>query len=598
MYSDDGKLENYEDGSIDTDGSVTGYSVVFNSPQNYRDGMDVPMSFTEDFVFEVAPVDDRVCKYEFAGWYERFEDGSVVPNHHDTYNSPMHMKIEMVHSWHYIAMFKKVTAADYKITYRYKPRQVMAGQTKPDGYNEYVVKGTLRDDELYSATEDASPALVLTNEFIHSNAPFESNHNETLYWTDSNIVKSSKDGVMVATVTAKQETQKVIAYYRLSPDDPFTAIKTDVGANRGIDSQLQKLDARNLMHKGYYFSYWAIRKSPKDDAPIVAKCYDAWFSFVIFDNYYITPVFESNTPSGNYVRLDLNGVADSNGDWAAWTWSDNTAGHYEYPYRDDSDESTVLVFSGLEKYVRFVRLENTKKSADTDNVQQSTEDLTVTNGRTFTLFNTRAISDSVLHGSWDENAIMLTSLDNSRNQWTDDNGDMLAGGKSDYLYADFEIAFTDGTEKIANNPNYTAGTVIETCGKFSGTGFDPDACSYETDTENLKNTIRELLAKNPSKGGSGLVEYAEGKKRTARVGVIPITNLTNRSRIECCKPYYNAYKLDESNNKDYTNGAYIYKVTAYLMDKEGTVTLSNSVYVCLIDIASQDSATKEMWRTE
>ena len=56
------------------------------------------------------------------------------------------------------------------------------------------------------------------------------------------------------------------------------------------------------------------------------------------------------------------------------------------------------------------------------------------------------------------------------------------------------------------------------------------------------------------------------------------------------KPYKNAYKVDGSGViTGYTNSTYLMKATAYLI-KNGKVTLSNSVYICLKDESKKDYA--------
>ena len=180
-----------------------------------------------------------------------------------------------------------------------------------------------------------------------------------------------------------------------------------------------------------------------------------------------------------------------------------------------------------------------------------------------------------------------------KNQWTDIDGNMLDNAYSDYLYCDFEIAFTDGDAAIYNNPDYKAGLVFEICGKSDGS-FDPGA-TYNTNTDNLKTAIKDIL-KSSETGGNGKFNNGTDeapKNRSIQVNPIETSSLTNRSRIEYAKPYRNVYKTTASGEKSYTNGAYIYKVSAYLI-KGDTVILSNSVNVCLYDVATKDFASTDM----
>ena len=118
-------------------------------------------------------------------------------------------------------------------------------------------------------------------------------------------------------------------------------------------------------------------------------------------------------------------------------------------------------------------------------------------------------------------------------------------------------------------------------------------CNYQTRTDNLKVAIKSILNSSPT-GGNGKFVNTNGTNRSIQVNPISTADLTNRSRIEYAKPYRNVYKTGNEGEKIYTNGAYIYKVSAYLIDKDGNVTLSDPVYACLYDVAKQDLATSNM----
>ena len=89
------------------------------------------------------------------------------------------------------------------------------------------------------------------------------------------------------------------------------------------------------------------------------------------------------------------------------------------------------------------------------------------------------------------------------------------------------------------------------------------------------------------------------KDRKIQLSAINTHNMTNRNRIEFAQYYKNAYKLAaDGETRNYTNSQYLLKATAYLI-KDGKVYLSNSVYVCLKDIAAKDNATgiNNIWDT-
>ncbi len=179
--------------------------------------------------------------------------------------------------------------------------------------------------------------------------------------------------------------------------------------------------------------------------------------------------------------------------------------------------------------------------------------------------------------------ITLTHIDNTRNTWTDSNNEVPQDGSTDKLYADFEIAFNSGAENICTAPEgtYRTGVVFELCGTLNET-FDPSKdygmVSNETNLKNavLNNATKYVYGSDPS------------QTRKLQVSEIPQSSLTNHDRIQYGKRYSNAYKL-VNGEKNYTNGSYLLKATAYLV-KGTEVTLSNSVYVCLAAEAVKDLA--------
>lgn len=471
-YNDDGVYTNDESSSLDTDGNMTGYKVEFESPSGYKCGNDTPYAKNSKFKFRINKNDERLYKYEFTGWYEELESGEII--RHDDNNSMTVDNNQRVRNYRYIAMFKKLPLPDsmnYEIKFRFKTRQY--------GVQDFVVKDTLTKDKLSESLNDKG-AYELSDEFIMALAPFESNHGETLCWTDKNIVKDSKASpdTMYTVVTAEQEIKKVHVNYRLNESGAYTTIQTTIGANRETDQKLAALDLRDNKN----FSYWAIRKS--EDGKVIAKCYDSWFTFCIMDDYFISPVF------------------------------------------NDSDSS----------------------AEDTE--------------------------------------IVLTHLDYSRNRWTDEDGNLFPNGSTDLMYTDFEIAFGGENNKLRNDGDYTAGVVLEYCASLPADkefveGKDYNFASNEA---NLKEAI---------KNKSTVYYYNDIKRRSISVNNIPNLSLTNKNRVEFAKPFTNNY-TESNGTKTYKNRNYVLKATAYLIDKDQNVTLSNSVYVCMRNIGSQDNALDNM----
>ncbi len=495
----------------DADGSITGSYFMFTDPANYENNTNIPWHRNSGYSLKLLPNDNRVYKYELTEWWEEDTSTHTLIRKHNWHNSEwapteLEKQLDRHGDKHVIAVFKRreVTELPYTITYKFTGRD---GTTR-----SYVKTGTLEGDQLKENTQNAAVnsegAFELTDEFIMKLAPYESNHAKVITWTNKKFTKTSRksDGTegsvdMIYTEAVAQEDDKPVAvYYTLTPNaKKFSYFKTAAGNNRLDDPNIAKLDVRDTNDGSGTFLYWAIRKSPDDDAPIIAKCYEPLFSLRIWDDYYITPVFGEEGDA-------------------------------------DGEESTP--------------------------------------------------------------SITLCALDNTRNQWTDENGNMLDNAYSDYLYCDLEAAFSDGSVDLYNNPDYEGGFVFEICGKYtdSETPFDPDSFNYFTNDENLKAGILSLLQSNPE-GGNGKFantnpEAGTNANRSINVSPVPTSQFSTRSRVHFTKPYRNVYKT-VNGEKSYTNGSYIYKVRAYLI-KNGTVTLSNPVYVNLYGVATQDLATNDM----
>ena len=487
-------------------GKHVGKEVTFTAPNGYQNHTEIAWHRTDGYSLNMDDTDERVYKYQFAEWWEVDESNNNTLIRHDNWNSSegwdpdaLSQQLSRNRNQYLIAVYARrvVEEMPYTINYHYVDRR---GENR-----KYVVKGTLYGDELKDSSKVTNDGdFRLTDDFIFFKAPYESNHGENLIWSNSRFEKTSVKGgqysgtkdEMITDVYAVQEKKKVNVYYRLAPNDLFSLITTDIGSNRSTDPNLAVLDVRGKEYEQKRFSYWEIRKSDEDNAPVIAKCYEPWFTYVIWEDYFITPVFNSDTENNG----NLDGDAK----------------------------------------------------------------------------------------------IILTAIDKTRNQWTDDDGNMLKDAYSDYLYCDFEVAFADGSTEIYNNSDYQAGLVFEICNQLNGNQtFNPAECNYQTHTDNLKDAIKNILYSSPT-GGNGKFVNTNGKKRSIQVNPISTADLTNRSRIEYAKPYRNVYKTGNKGEKIYTNGAYIYKVSAYLIDKGGNVTLSDPVYACLYDVAKQDLATSNM----
>ena len=579
-------------------GERVGKEVTFTAPNGYQNHTEIAWHRNDGYSLSMTDIDNRVYKYQFAEWWEIDERNSNALIRHHNWNSAdgwdpdaLSQQVARNRNQYLIAVYARrddVTELPYTINYNFNDRTGVE--------RTYTVKGTLTGDELLETSENAkvnnSGAFELTDSFIMENAPYETNYGETLLWTDTDTVKDSfvgdsKEGTVdriVTTVTAQQETKKVVLNYRLTPTGAYTPVgNIEYGANRTTDETLALLNLTGVQYNGKYFSYWEVRKTP--NGKVIAKCYDPWFSLCMMDNYYVTPVFGTAAEDAKTVKLDPSKLENGEEDWLAWTWNDETDGAVIVP---DSD----LVFSNLKANVIFARVHagDTEFASEWSNVWNKTYDLTVGNGRVFTLTNWTGENNYYMAGTWSN--VTLTYLDYTRNRWTNENGELFPNGNTDLLYTDFEIAFEDGGEQIyGEDSQYKAGVVFELCAKWNGKEFEQGQdYGYATNEYNLKDAIAQET--KPT-----YYSYADGKRRSIQIDEFSASELTSRNRIIYSKPYKNAYKetvVDGNTEKTYTNSTYLMKAYAYLKAPNGEITLSNPVYVCLKNIAACDLALDSM----
>ncbi|MDO4892572.1 MAG: InlB B-repeat-containing protein, partial [Eubacteriales bacterium] len=186
--------------------------------------------------------------------------------------------------------------------------------------------------------------------------------------------------------------------------------------------------------------------------------------------------------------------------------------------------------------------------------------------------------------------VTLTHLDYTRNRWTDESGAVPSSGDTDLLFTDFEIAFEDnGAQIYGADSEYTAGVVFEKIGTLAESAtFTPDKYNYYSEPEALKAAILNNQTSYSTPGTEG----GTAKNRKIQLSAIDTANMTNRNRIEFSQYYKNVYN---ETKKSYTNSRVLMKATAYLI-KDSKVTLSNSIYVCLKDIAAKELATgNDIW---
>ena len=577
----------------DGDAPRVGATVEYSNPSDYKNNTLISWHRNDGYSLSVKPIDNRVYKYEFAEWWEIDGEGKYIRK--DNWNSSgewsptiLSGQLSRQENHHLIAVYtrREVTKMPYTINYRFN--------TRKDGVKDYVVKGTLRGTDLVEGNENVkitdAGCFELTDDFIREKAPFEKNYRQVLSWDDGTIKKDSvaaqTDGEqdrIITTVVAKQTAQTVHIHYRLTDSGAYSTFDTLIGNNRGDDEKISDLDLSSNAN----FRYWAIRKT--ETGPVIAKCYDPDFTFQMLSDYYISPVFTSESTGEKTAKLDPSALATGDEDWLAWTCNnDGSGGTLVIPNKN-------LTFTGLKDKVVFARVEQgtTTFSNDRSNVWNKTYDLTVSDGEKFVLTEWTGDNNYYMAGSWSESSegtqnidtVKITNVDYSRNRWTDENDTVPANGSTDLMFSDYEIAFSSLGNLIKNSSDYELGIVFERCAQLGkGKTFNPDGYDYKSDSDALKNAVSQN-----TKPKSYI--YDGTNTRQIQIKNIATSNLTNKDRGEYCINFKNSHKTVEG-EEVYTNKDAIMKVTAYMINKKtNKVTLSNSIYVCLNNIGSINLAS-------
>lgn len=317
-------------------GEHVGKQVTFTAPNGYENHTEIPWHRNDGYSLNMNDLDERVYKYKFAEWWEVDERNNNALIRHDNWNSTdgwdpdqLSQQLSRNRNQYLIAVYARrddVTSLPYTINYKYTDRKgvertlIEKGKLSGDDLDESKSACKLTDDGDYR----------LSSEFILANAPYESNHGQTLNWTDTGITENrsitaenSEDGKnrIVVTITAKQETKKVVANYRLEPNRAYIPVSTEIGANRDTDEKLKAIDARELTYGGKEFSYWEIRK--KADGDVIAKCYEPWFTFCMMDSYFISPVFKGEVEPEDTEGFDGTTVQIRHLDNSRNRWTDD-----------------------------------------------------------------------------------------------------------------------------------------------------------------------------------------------------------------------------------------------------------------------------------
>ena len=224
----------------------------------------------------------------------------------------------------------------YKVQFSYTDRMGnqkyynKAGYVDPENTSSYTFVENATNVE---GVESHSVKVTLTNSFILSLAPYESNFTKNLTWNetpDSNTAFDSSDSKSIASAvvnsTQSDRTIHLNVFRDKNTNEP-TSYNNENGHfelfTKGGSAELPynsvfytknpdgtyKYDiTAPKTYKDKQFMYWAIYSDPGCNN-LVIKAYniDGGFSYVSYDNYWIVPVYgESSTPSASVKEVSTS----------------------------------------------------------------------------------------------------------------------------------------------------------------------------------------------------------------------------------------------------------------------------------------------------
>lgn len=228
----------------------------------------------------------------------------------------------------------------YKVQFSYKDRMGAqkyynkAGYVDPENTSSYTFVENATNVE---GVESHSVKVTLTNSFILSLAPYESNFTKNLTWNetpDSNTAFDSSNSKSIASAVVNstqsdrtihlnvfrdKDTNEPTSYnnenghFELftkngSSELPYNSVFYTKNSDGTYTYDITAPKTYTDKGKTLQFMYWAIYSDPGCNN-LVIKAYniDGGFSYVSYDNYWIVPVYgESSTPSASVKEVSTS----------------------------------------------------------------------------------------------------------------------------------------------------------------------------------------------------------------------------------------------------------------------------------------------------
>lgn len=183
----------------------------------------------------------------------------------------------------------------YKINYNFTSRLY--------GEQTYAVDGKISMNSL-NLLGDATNGYSLSEAFLTSSTPYETNHMKNLTWNYPDAEQSyTAEGGIVVNVNSTQTDIQVTAL--ITDGDKTYTLTTTYGEHF-------KEDGKFITASGPKFSYWEVKNM---DGEFVCNNYSYQFNYVGYDDYIVTAVYDSSTSQADNINTTITDVNLSRNQW-------------------------------------------------------------------------------------------------------------------------------------------------------------------------------------------------------------------------------------------------------------------------------------------
>ena len=197
-----------------------------------------------------------------------------------------------------------------------------------------------------------------------------------------------------------------------------------------------------------------------------------------------------------------------------------------------------------------------------------------------------------------DNNVTITWAENARNQWNEgDSGNAPAamGGQGDRIFSNFMLAYDrkDNVQlRTVTNSGIKTGVLFDrvreldkdASGNYKTLTSKQYAASFADQAETAKTNAKTYINKGSFDGTD---KYGDGHEYM--YSNIALSKLDNKNRIEFTKAFPNIKTTGENTGRK----NYIYRAFGYMIESDGTVTISEPVYFTFYDIASIENGVTQ-----